>query len=39
MGGCVAGFGWHETVLINQILPGEKFLDCEHIMATGFFER
>jgi hypothetical protein len=28
-----------ETVLINRILPGEKFLDCEHITAAGFVKR
>ena len=28
-----------ETALINRILPGEKFLDCEHITAAGFFKR
>jgi hypothetical protein len=22
-----------------DLLPGEKFLDCEHITATGFFKR
>jgi hypothetical protein len=28
-----------ETVAINRALPGEKFLDRQHIAAAGFFER